>query len=296
MLKAVEFVRPVVGIPAGIIDRLKLVVIADLHIGYESELAKEGIYLPKSQIHRLKDRVLKLRRNVPYDRLLINGDLKHSFSRLSKQERAEVSEFLELVLGLFKEVILVRGNHDNYLPIIARRHGIELLNEYSENGVLFIHGHADPGVNKLSNYDVVVIGHEHPSVVVRDAIGYPYKFPVMLYIPTNYEFEMVVLPFFSTITTGNVVTVDRSTILSPIIKNYGRLEEAVSLVAKFASKWRIDVSLALQEVRDALEEANQNLAQTSTLALQAASSTSSLASLAQFSLDFSLISSGMDLL
>ncbi len=225
-MKAEEIVRPAAGIPAGIVPKLGLIAIADLHIGYESELAKEGVYLPRSQLDRLMGRLKRLAGTYRFKRLLINGDLKHSFSRLSKQERLEVGMFLDLALTLFDEIIVVRGNHDNYLSPLLKRRGLDLVTEYSEGNILFIHGHTDPGIERLEGR-VVVIGHEHPSVVVRDALGYPYKFPVMLYVPGGRDFEIVVLPFSLTLTTGNVVTLDKSTLLSPILKNYGVIEEAV---------------------------------------------------------------------
>ncbi|NJE50091.1 metallophosphoesterase, partial [Thermococcus sp. 9N3] len=53
-------------------------IIADLHLGYEESLVQEGIYLPKAfnqMLTLLKGLVL---REQPR-RLIINGDLKHSF-------------------------------------------------------------------------------------------------------------------------------------------------------------------------------------------------------------------------
>ncbi|MEM3949107.1 MAG: phosphoesterase, partial [Zestosphaera sp.] len=63
--------------------KYKALIIADVHIGYEDELASKGIYLPRFQLRRTLDLIERLLNELQVDRLIIAGDLKHSFDRLN---------------------------------------------------------------------------------------------------------------------------------------------------------------------------------------------------------------------
>ncbi|HIC95963.1 TPA: hypothetical protein EYP12_04955, partial [Candidatus Bipolaricaulota bacterium] len=96
----------------------KALVIADLHLGYEEALRREGVLVPPGHLRKVEARLLKILRGLgmsPFprpERLIINGDLKHSFSPLSRREGEEAEEFLEFAAAEFAELVLLRGNHD----------------------------------------------------------------------------------------------------------------------------------------------------------------------------------------
>ena len=67
-------------------------VIADLHLGYEEMLNKQGVLMPRINFRDIKER---LERRVfsklkKLDKIIINGDLKHEFGTISEQEWSEV--------------------------------------------------------------------------------------------------------------------------------------------------------------------------------------------------------------
>lgn len=225
-----EPLKPVPSMPAIYIEKPDATVIADVHIGYETELARKGIFLPKTQIDRLIDRLTKLKGVVGSKRLVINGDLKHSFSRLTRQERREIDRFMNHALSLYEEVIVVRGNHDNYLSGFLRKLNIEFVEKGCLGDILLVHGHKALDVGDLGKHRWVVIGHEHPSIVISDRFGYKYRFPAFLYVPTKHMFTILVLPAFTTLSSGNIVTIDREALLSPLLKKYGEIEDAVPIV------------------------------------------------------------------
>ena len=147
-----------------LIDRALLIektlVIADLHIGFESELYHSGISIP-SQIHKMEHRIEKLIKQTKAKRLIILGDLKHQVPGTSYQELQEIPEFLKCLSDKV-EVIIVKGNHDADLEKITNvkitsAKGIK-IGKYG-----FVHGHAWFSA-RLLDCEYLIIGHVHPAV------------------------------------------------------------------------------------------------------------------------------------
>ena len=70
------------------------------------------------------------------------------------------------------------------------------------------------------------MGHEHASIVV-DVGGARTKLPVLLRIPLSSGRNAYVLPPTGIYQTGNSVSLNRSSYLSPIIKEEGIIEESM---------------------------------------------------------------------
>ncbi|MGD1060803.1 MAG: metallophosphoesterase [Methanomassiliicoccales archaeon] len=172
------------------------VVVSDLHIGYESVLEDSGLHLPRIQTARMMEdleRIVELRSPA---RFIILGDLKHEFSRNLSQEWDEVRRLLA-VLQEKAEVVVIRGNHDNYLATIASKLGVEIVNEYHLAGMTFAHGHEPCEERPL------VIGHEHPSVRLCDDVGGFVKVPCFMHLPME---QILVMPAFSPLAPGTDLT------------------------------------------------------------------------------------------
>ncbi|WP_010480287.1 metallophosphoesterase [Thermococcus zilligii] len=185
----------------------KNLLVADLHVGFEEALASGGHYVPKllgDLVSSLKD---VLERERP-KRLIIDGDLKHSFVPI-KRERAELRAFFEGIGGLVGEVILVRGNHDVGV-LWLRELGVEIVDGLDLKGWKVVHGH------RVEEGERFIIGHEHPSIRLRDEVGASVKVPVFLRGES-----LIVLPAFSPWAYGNDVTRD---IVSPFLKKANVLE------------------------------------------------------------------------
>jgi len=229
--RGLMIIKPISGVPATYIGELNSTVIADVHIGYEEELAKSGIFLPRSQLDYLLSKVDELYNLSKTKRLIINGDVKHSFARPNKRVSKEISIFLSALASYYNDVIIVKGNHDTYIANVAKKHNIDVIDYFSERNILIIHGHKDPGKEFLQSYEYIIIGHEHPSIGIRDEIGHLHKFIAMLYTPTIINNIITVLPPFSSLSTGTLIsTKSRSSLLSPILKHYGILEETIPLI------------------------------------------------------------------
>lgn len=213
-------VEVVASLPAIYVRRIGAVVIADTHLGFEEEAARQGFFVPRIQLARTLEVLGRALDETGADRVIFAGDVKHCFSRLLRSEREEVHRVLSyLVKERGVEVTIVRGNHDNYLPIVAKDYGIELVNEYYEKGVLVIHGHRKPGTDYAGKVDVVIMGHEHPSLRLRDKLGYVAKLPAFLVAPyEKLRATLIVLPAVGQYQTGTTVSLNPDTYLSPILR------------------------------------------------------------------------------
>lgn len=206
-LGRIEIIEPY---PAIYIEKIEAVALADLHLGYEGIMAEHGVFVPKVQFKKEMKAVKKVLEEKEPERVIINGDLKHEFSETSYHEFREVNAMLAYLKEAVKEVLLVKGNHDNFLQRIAFRNGIELFDELELGRYTFIHGHVLPKKHKK----FLIIGHEHPAIALYDEIGAKEKINCFLY-----GSSILVLPAFSPLMQGSEVNViPKSRLLSPVLR------------------------------------------------------------------------------
>jgi hypothetical protein len=188
-------------------------VVADLHLGYEAEARAEGAGIPSTQYKTIEKRVEAILRRHSPERIVIAGDLKHSLGRNRRQEWDEVNALLDLLDGRCEPVI-VRGNHDNFLPTILKRRRLEMRDSLKIGHFTIAHGHAK--VRRAAK-GWLAIGHEHPSLRVRDELGARAGAPCFLW---SSEEKIVVLPAFSPISFGRSVTGREAVPLSPMLDSF----------------------------------------------------------------------------
>lgn len=224
-MEIVKGVRVVPGTPIAYIPEYRILVFSDLHLGFEESLASSGVYIPKVQLSKILPVIEKtLENNSKVETVVINGDVKHSFHKLTWQEKVEVRKLLKVIKNYVEDVVIVRGNHDNFLPIILKEFNTVLTEDFKIGRYYFTHGHKSVNLNSIVE-EVVVIGHEHPSIALKDDIGYVTKFPCFLAGKLRGGKEILVLPAMSLYASGTNATTDRLQYLSPIIREYGIVEE-----------------------------------------------------------------------
>ncbi|MBD3309928.1 phosphoesterase [Candidatus Woesearchaeota archaeon] len=140
-------------------------VIADVHIGYEEALNKQGFMIPRFQFKDVMKRLESILEEAKPSTIVINGDLKHEFGRISDQEWRETLRFLDLC-ARYAKVILVRGNHDTVLGPIADKRKVKVVDYHQISApgeeILVLHGDQLP--RKMPDCNTIIIGHEHPAV------------------------------------------------------------------------------------------------------------------------------------
>src|SRR3990172_6672298 len=116
----------------------KTLVIADLHIGIEHEMKRQGAVIP-SQTDVMEDSIISLIEKTCAQRLAILGDVKHNIPSISIQEYREIPRLIES-LGKKIEVVVVKGNHDGNLEKLLP--DVSILDHLEIEGALLAHGHS----------------------------------------------------------------------------------------------------------------------------------------------------------
>lgn len=202
------------SLPALYHPELDLVVISDLHLGLERSASYDGNYIPKFQLEEIKEDVRELKKRTDAERILLNGDLKHEFKYTRFSEKDEIEEFIRLLKTMFREIIVVKGNHDTFLDDVIDEDS--LVDRFKEDSVLFVHG--DQTVKE--DYETLVIGHEHPALELEDEIGVTEKVDCFLYGEIEDGKDIIVMPAFSKMAGGSAVnTMPEKDLLSPVLRN-----------------------------------------------------------------------------
>jgi len=183
------------------IEDLKILVLSDIHIGYEESLNKSGILIPRTQFQQTMDEIQEIIEELPkIEKIIILGDLKHEFGKISNQEWNETLEFLRVLENKSKEIILIKGNHDTILGPIAERKSIVLRQIHQEGKYLFLHG--DKVVPELNDkkIETIFIGHMHPAIQLREGTKSE-KYKCFL-VGENKKKNIIVLPSFFPLIEG----------------------------------------------------------------------------------------------
>ena len=160
----------------------RVLVVADLHLGLEVDLAKQGINIP-FQWGVILERLLGLVREHTPERLLILGDVKHGVPATSFQEKQAIPTFFKALLEEVPRIDVCRGNHDSNIEALLPPQ----VTLHSSKGVLLgedlqvaaMHGHAWPDPQSLTA-ETLLIGHNHPTVSLSTPLGVRFQRPVWL--------------------------------------------------------------------------------------------------------------------
>jgi uncharacterized protein len=216
-------------------------IISDVHIGFEEALNKQGMLVPRDHFPQLIKRMEKIlsqvqdvlgngaksnkrtgietkrnQTNKKLKNIIINGDLKHEFGRISEQEWRHTLKFLDFLGKHCEKVILVEGNHDTILGPIAQKRNLEVYDFVQIRGgeILLCHGDKLPPQELLEKSKLIVIGHEHPSIALRQGPRVEkYK---CFFVGSYRKKKLIVLPSLNLLTEGSALMHEET--LSPFLK------------------------------------------------------------------------------
>jgi len=192
----------------------KTLVFSDVHMGYEESLNKKGVLIPRFQCAETLNRLKKILEGFKIKRIVINGDLKHEFGKISETEWRHTLRLLDFLFEHCRKIILLKGNHDKILGPIAKRRGLELKRSYVIGKTMIIHGDKIPKGKKFDSMKRLVIGHEHPAIALHKD-GRLEKYKCFLKGKWKKK-ELLVMPSFNLVTEGTNVLEDK--LLSPFLK------------------------------------------------------------------------------
>lgn len=237
-MEIVDGVETVDALPALYLKKFNAIALADLHIGFEAALEKEGIHIPVSMYPKMKSQLNSLLEETKAERVIFLGDVKHEFGEPSVQEWVEVKDLLGWLASIGLRVDVVRGNHDNYIIRILRRYENITLHDPAMflGEIMLIHGHKMFEVPE--GMRIVLMAHEHPAVSIKDRSGAKYKFKSFL-VGKYGGLDLVVLPSFSPLAVGvSINEVPREELLAPILHKVELGEFTPIIVEKDAGVYK----------------------------------------------------------
>lgn len=181
----------------------RVLVIADLHVGYVTELRARGVCLPKVNGEEILWKVRELVARVGAETVVVAGDFVHGRAVC---ESGEVEELLRAVRGV--KWVVVMGNHDRGTRQWLRECGVTVEDEEwrleGERGGLTVrHGDEPAEVLRRERKKAVerggrlVIGHVHPALGLDDGLGAREKKPAFVWAE-----GFVVLPAMAPLARG----------------------------------------------------------------------------------------------
>jgi uncharacterized protein len=215
-------IQPIIDEPAFMIKEKKLLVIADLHIGIESELRENGLQVP-SQTNVMEQRLISILTSNTIDDIILLGDIKHNIPSSTIQERTDVNRFLNTIQA-YGTLHVIPGNHDgNIHRLLPSTVKLYPSDGFVLNGIGFTHGHRKPNP-EVMQCEQVVIGHTHPTVMLTDRLGYrtfeqcwlrsvPLSDRLLEKYPTSHTLQVLVMPAFNPLCGG--IAVNRDPLLGP---------------------------------------------------------------------------------
>lgn len=148
-----------------------MLVVADLHIGWEVRLAEQGIHVP-SQTPKILEKIINLIEICKPTGMIFLGDVKHAIAKVEMEEWRDIPDFFEAITKRVANIQIIPGNHDGNLePLLP-----EAVKVLPPTGIIFgnvglFHGHTWPAPELLKCRDLVT-GHVHPTIAFRDPIGF----------------------------------------------------------------------------------------------------------------------------
>lgn len=220
ILKNIKIIRT-----ALFIENKKILILSDLHIGYDESLNANGILLPRFQYLDLFRDTQKIVKEVKPKIIILNGDIKHEFSGILREEWKRVKEYVSYLQRTCK-VILIKGNHDAILEPLAKERKIEIRNHYLTDDIFICHGDKLIENEDFKKSKTIIIGHEHPAITLKDNIRTEKYKCFLLGMYKNKK--IIVMPAMNPSSEGSDVLTQK--LLSPYLKNNNKLKEFKAII------------------------------------------------------------------
>ncbi len=185
-------------------------IIADIHLGYEESLRESGTLVAKRDVDDIIASIKSMIAGEKIKRIVINGDLKHEFGKISKSEWNDTLRLIDSLSEKAK-IILIKGNHDILLEPVASKRNIKTAESLVIEDVLVVHGHKTAAIPK--GIKTIVIGHQHPSITIGDGVR---KERFKCFLKGKYKgHDLIVMPSFSDLSEG--IDTKSEDLISPFI-------------------------------------------------------------------------------
>ena len=193
------------GCPALMIeDDEKSLVITDLHLGFESNLYANNVFLGKNKtVTEITKEIEQIIDETKPDSLILLGDIKSGIKSITKTEWETVPVFFENITKLVN-TILIPGNHDaNIEKLIPNDITLASSKGIIVDDILLTHGHTMPTEN-FSQVNTIVMGHIHPVFFQEESLINGKRVWISIkcqkekiFVSKSGELELIILPSFN---------------------------------------------------------------------------------------------------
>lgn len=212
-------------------------LVSDLHLGLEKEMAKKGFRLPPSSV-KMMERIRNMADEYRMERIVVLGDVKHSVGKVEDIDWNVIPWFFGTLLDIFPEVEVVPGNHDGNLKtvlpprvVLHPSEGVVLGEGRGRVGAA--HGHAWPSEAAVATGNLV-IGHSHFTYEMTDRFGSRSRESVWLFarydiarmmVKAGYKStrkgvgKLVVMPPFNRMVGGHPINTGRPFEFGPVLSS-----------------------------------------------------------------------------
>jgi len=218
-------IQPIINEPALLINEKKILVIADLHIGIESELRAQGLNT-ESQTDAMGKHFVSLCKKYKPEEIVLLGDIKHNIPSSTIQERKDVRDLLYFIQS-YGTIHIVPGNHDGNIQNISPKDAIIHSSDgFVLENIGFVHGHRWPS-QEIMQCDQIITAHTHPTIMLTDRLGYKTFEPCWLKsktikekliekYPDSKDPQILIIPAFNPICGG--ISANKEGIMGPLGK------------------------------------------------------------------------------
>jgi hypothetical protein len=211
-------------------------LVSDLHLGLEKDLASKGFRIPPYS-QKMLDRMNSMAEKNRINRAIVVGDVKHSIGKVEDIDWGIIPWYFDTLLDIFPAVEIVPGNHDggikSLLPSRVKLHPAEgtVIGHRQKVGVT--HGHSWPSKEVIASRNIVM-GHSHFRYEMRDKFGGRSKEAVWLFAaydvadmlekagqpPTKRgEGKLIVMPPFNNLVGGQAINAKGGFDFGPILSS-----------------------------------------------------------------------------
>ena len=149
----------------------RVLVIGDLHLGYEESLNRSGVFISRQMFDEIiSDLSEVFGETGKVEKIILIGDIKHDFGLISRQEWGDVGKFMKYIKPFCSEIVVIKGNHDVILAPIVKRLGLKLKDFYIWKEFCFVHGDEDYKQIWQKKVKWIVVGHGHPAIKLRAGV------------------------------------------------------------------------------------------------------------------------------
>lgn len=190
--------------------------VADIHVGIEAAIQAEGFGMPLDEDRMLLDRFKAIVQRFSPKIMVLDGDVLHEFHRVRRNAQKSFDRIMLALLSSVDEVVIILGSHDKMMGVaLTDIEGVRGEQFYFSGGVLFCHGDVIPERAKDDDVEMIVIGHDHPTLDVEMK-----KEPCFLYGKKAWRGkDIIVLPAFNPLCAGTSINrLDSRDFLSPFVR------------------------------------------------------------------------------